>query len=109
MNKEQQDEIKEVKQALSAVQLHIKNALEAAELPREEDAADLVLRLATNTSASSPDVEMERRIAALGIKALPALEPATDNVKEMANEDFSNNRNLFVPHNMVFTELSPYL
>jgi len=43
--------------------------------PRPEgDAADLVSRLATNTSASPPDVELERRIAALGIKALPALE-----------------------------------
>jgi HEAT repeat protein len=45
-----------------------------AQLPPEKDAADLVPRLATNTSASSPDVELERRIAALGIKALSALE-----------------------------------
>jgi XXXCH domain-containing protein len=44
MNKEQQDEMKEVKQALSAVQMHIKHALEAAELPREEDAANFIAR-----------------------------------------------------------------
>jgi HEAT repeat protein len=45
----------------------------AQRLPKG-DAEDLVQQLATNKSASPPVAELERRIAALGIKALPALE-----------------------------------